>query len=415
MKYYLFLLLFINSINGFTQNVKDLEKKAKGLIKTLSKQDSLEFRNNYLNKSEFKIILEEFKKKELERGNASEEIISPNVDSLFEITLLEFDRFYKEVDSTLLVNNIDYEKLEFDKFTYEVIKKDNSLLGTLANLTIYFNDSKNQYSFNHSVGLLNKKWISYSALEFNVINWEAVCECLADDYNIKFYCNKEIRIFEFIYEESNEKERKLLDDKLIPCKEEAKRIRNIAFEEKQRIREEKEHKELEQKVFEYCECYYYQTDSLTDDCKKKKKRFGRLLNSDYERTKEIYEILKECPEALIIFEEDEEEIDTGIIDISPGGPAQYPGGMEAFYKYINENKYYPNPKSNNIEGTVYVQFTVEKDGSITNVKLLRSLNPKYNQEAVRLVKEMPDWIPAKDAEGNNVSTKMKLPVKYEIQ
>ena len=115
------------------------------------------------------------------------------------------------------------------------------------------------------------------------------------------------------------------------------------------------------------------------------------------------------------FEEIEEEIDTGIIDISPGGPAQYPGGMEAFYKYINENKYYPNPKSNNIEGTVYVQFTVEKDGSITNVKLLRSLNPKYNQEAVRLVKEMPDWIPAKDAEGNNVSTKMKLPVKYEIQ
>ena len=116
------------------------------------------------------------------------------------------------------------------------------------------------------------------------------------------------------------------------------------------------------------------------------------------------------------FVETEEKIEIDSIILNePYILPEFPGGMEAFYKYINENKYYPNPKSNNIEGTVYVQFTVEKDGSITNVKVLRGLNPKYNQEAVRLVKEMPDWIPAKDAEGNNVSTKMKLPVKYEIQ
>lgn len=78
-------------------------------------------------------------------------------------------------------------------------------------------------------------------------------------------------------------------------------------------------------------------------------------------------------------------------------PAQFTGGQEAFGRWVSENMVYP-PKAQEqgIQGQVAVQFIVEKDGSITEVEGIRSPDQLLTDEAVRLVKAMPKWIPAKN-------------------
>jgi len=77
-------------------------------------------------------------------------------------------------------------------------------------------------------------------------------------------------------------------------------------------------------------------------------------------------------------------------------PAKYPGGDEALKKFIHENIKYPREAiKNKISGTVYVQFVVEKDGSISDVKVVRGIGGGCDEEAVRVISKMPNWIPAK--------------------
>ncbi|MGB4666409.1 MAG: energy transducer TonB [Bacteroidales bacterium] len=77
-------------------------------------------------------------------------------------------------------------------------------------------------------------------------------------------------------------------------------------------------------------------------------------------------------------------------------PAQFPGGDDALSKFIHENIKYPREAiKNKISGTVYVQFVVEKDGSISDVKVVRGIGGGCDEEAVRVITKMPNWIPAK--------------------
>lgn len=77
-------------------------------------------------------------------------------------------------------------------------------------------------------------------------------------------------------------------------------------------------------------------------------------------------------------------------------PAQYPGGDEALKKFIDENIKYPTQAiQENISGTVFVQIIIEKDGSISDVKVLRGIGGGCDEEAVRVISKMPNWIPAK--------------------
>ena len=74
----------------------------------------------------------------------------------------------------------------------------------------------------------------------------------------------------------------------------------------------------------------------------------------------------------------------------------FPGGEEAVYEYLSENTKYPQmAQSAGITGTGYVSFVVEKDGSITDVQLLRSIGGGCDEEAIRVVKNMPSWTPGK--------------------
>lgn len=94
---------------------------------------------------------------------------------------------------------------------------------------------------------------------------------------------------------------------------------------------------------------------------------------------------------------------------------QFPGGNAALLKYISGNIKYPTiAAENGIEGRVIVRFVVTKDGSISDVTVLRSLDPSCDKEAVRVVKSMPKWI-AGMQNGRAVPVYFTLPVVFKLQ
>lgn len=92
----------------------------------------------------------------------------------------------------------------------------------------------------------------------------------------------------------------------------------------------------------------------------------------------------------------------------------FPGGMSALKKYLSDHIQYPAlAKNMGQTGTVYVGFVVEKDGSVSNVRILRSLGYGCDEEAMRVVKNMPPWIPGMQV-GKAVRVEFVLPVKYTL-
>jgi protein TonB len=95
-------------------------------------------------------------------------------------------------------------------------------------------------------------------------------------------------------------------------------------------------------------------------------------------------------------------------------PAAFTGGDQARINFFKENIKYPDSALiHHIEGVVYVSFVVEKDGSISNVKVLRGIGGGCDEEAVRVVLSMPKWIPAKVKE-EYVRCQFNLPVKFSL-
>ncbi len=96
---------------------------------------------------------------------------------------------------------------------------------------------------------------------------------------------------------------------------------------------------------------------------------------------------------------------------------EFPGGIEGMTDYIVKNAVYPKAaKDRNIQETVYVEFVVEKDGSVSTSRVLsdRGGNPELQKEAKRIVDSMPKWKPAEDGEGNIVRTLMTIPIMFDI-
>lgn len=88
----------------------------------------------------------------------------------------------------------------------------------------------------------------------------------------------------------------------------------------------------------------------------------------------------------------------------------YPGGMEMFYKFVGENYKTPiTPMDINLKGKVYITFIVEKDGALSNFKLLRDIGYGTGEEAIRVLKLSPNWIPGK-VNGEAVATMYSLPI-----
>ena len=93
----------------------------------------------------------------------------------------------------------------------------------------------------------------------------------------------------------------------------------------------------------------------------------------------------------------------------------YPGGDAALMGYLRDNIKYPTVAAENgVQGRVVVGFVVERDGSITDVNILRGVDPSLDREAMRVVKSMPRWTPGKQ-NGSAVRVKYQVPVAFRLQ
>ncbi|MCD8165000.1 MAG: energy transducer TonB [Bacteroides sp.] len=93
---------------------------------------------------------------------------------------------------------------------------------------------------------------------------------------------------------------------------------------------------------------------------------------------------------------------------------EFPGGPQALIAYLSRNIKYPaSAQQAGDQGMVVVQFTVEADGSITSPKIRRGISPALDQEAIRIVEGMPDWIPG-EHKGEKVAVFFTLPIQFSL-
>ena len=125
------------------------------------------------------------------------------------------------------------------------------------------------------------------------------------------------------------------------------------------------------------------------------------------------EVLK-AKEEIAAPEPPKHEEENKVFDVVEQMPS-FPGGQSALMSWLSQNIKYPViAAENGVQGRVVVQFVVEKDGSITDVKVVRSVDPSLDKEASRVVKSMPHWIPGKQ-NGSAVRVKYTVPVSFKLQ
>lgn len=108
------------------------------------------------------------------------------------------------------------------------------------------------------------------------------------------------------------------------------------------------------------------------------------------------------------------EVATKVFDVVEEMPS-FPGGNVALMSYLNGNTKYPVvAQENGVQGKVIISFVVERDGSISDVKVARSVDPSLDREAQRVVKSMPRWTPGKQ-NGQTVRVKYTVPVVFRLQ
>lgn len=126
------------------------------------------------------------------------------------------------------------------------------------------------------------------------------------------------------------------------------------------------------------------------------------------------EVTEETVIEDIVFEEEPaEEVVDEVFTIVEDQP-EFPGGMAAFYKYVGDNMDYPSQaRRMGIEGRVYVQFVVDKDGSVTEVKAVKGIGAGCDEEAERVLREAPKFKPGKQR-GRPVKVRMVLPIIFKL-
>ena len=108
------------------------------------------------------------------------------------------------------------------------------------------------------------------------------------------------------------------------------------------------------------------------------------------------------------------EVEEKVFDVVEQMPS-FPGGPSALTRYLNDNVKYPVvAQENGVQGRVVISFVVERDGHITDVRVVRSVDPSLDREASRVVKNMPNWIPGKQ-NGSAVRVKYNVPVSFKLQ
>lgn len=132
-----------------------------------------------------------------------------------------------------------------------------------------------------------------------------------------------------------------------------------------------------------------------------------MIDVDVDQTTQI--------EAYIppVFEE--EQVQEQEIFIVVEDPPSFPGGDEARIRFLSENIRYPQmARESGIQGTVFVTFVVETDGSVTSVRVLRGIGGGCDEEAVRVIQAMPKWNAGKQR-GRPVRVQFNMPIRFTLQ
>ena len=125
------------------------------------------------------------------------------------------------------------------------------------------------------------------------------------------------------------------------------------------------------------------------------------------------EVLK-AKEVIAQPEPPKHEEESKVFDVVEQMPS-FPGGQGALLEYLNSHVKYPVvAQENGVQGRVVVSFVVERDGSITDVRVVRSVDPSLDREAARVVSSMPRWTPGKQ-NGSAVRVKYNVPVSFRLQ
>jgi protein TonB len=122
----------------------------------------------------------------------------------------------------------------------------------------------------------------------------------------------------------------------------------------------------------------------------------------------------EIEEYIPVEIEEEEIVEAEIFTVVEESPS-FPGGDVARIKFLQENIEYPTmARESGIQGTVYVTFVVEPNGSVSNVQILRGIGGGCDEEAIRVIKAMPSWNPGKQR-GKPVRVQFNMPIKFTLQ
>lgn len=147
-----------------------------------------------------------------------------------------------------------------------------------------------------------------------------------------------------------------------------------------------------------------ESDCLVDEikqlfvAKKNNEVLTRIDNDIYVKQAELNAML----DAEVVFD---------VVEQMP----EFPGGPQALFTWLSQNIKYPAiAEENGVQGVVTVRYAVERDGSITDVKVMKSVNPALDREAVRVIKSMPRWKPGKQ-NGEAVRVRSTVPVTFRLQ
>ncbi len=116
----------------------------------------------------------------------------------------------------------------------------------------------------------------------------------------------------------------------------------------------------------------------------------------------------ENQKAVALQQENNEIYNTAAIEFKP----DYPGGLQEFYNYIGRN--YRVPKVAGLQGKVFVTFVVEKDGSLSDIKVLRDIGHGTGKEAIRVLKKCEKWTPG-EQNGKKVRVLYALPINIQTK
>lgn len=128
----------------------------------------------------------------------------------------------------------------------------------------------------------------------------------------------------------------------------------------------------------------------------------------------LFLLLTQCLFSQVVEEEMPSKTEKAIFTYVENMP-MFPGGEPALLKYLSSNLNYPeDARYKKNQGLVILKFVVNTDGSLSDIEVLRSVKGGCDEEAIRVVKTMPKWIPGKE-KGEIVNVYYTLPIKFKIE